>query len=218
MNVTLPDEVLATAEATAPPVHIRPLVDADRRAAARVYVTCLFDEEVRPIMPHHGGRAEAVFTDLIRPSANSWVAESDGGELVGVALCQEPGGLPPSMVSWRILRRHLPLAATIRAWIVCRYLYKVRVGNDAIYLQSLVVEEQWQRRGVGATLVRFVCNEASQRGYRRVTLNVVDRNEGARRLYLRLGFRRVSAARTGLFRPLVGWGAIDSMEKTVVRS
>lgn len=195
-------------------VSVRPLLDADRREAARLYLGGLLEEEVRPMMPRHLERAEAVLAELITPGSSAWVAECGGGELAGVALCQEPRGGPPSMVNWRALRRHLPVGAAARAWIVSRYLYRVRLASDETYLQSLVVAERWRDRGVGGALLRFVCDEAQQRGYRRVTLNVVDRNAGARRLYLRLGFIRVRTTPTGLFKYVVGFGAMDLMEWT----
>jgi ribosomal protein S18 acetylase RimI-like enzyme len=202
------------------PVCIRPLVEADRASAARIYVSELRGEEVWPCLPCHQDRAEAIFAELITPSCWSWIAEADGhgAELIGVALCQEPPGSHPSMVNWGVLRRNLPLPAAVRAWIVGNYLYRVRLDSDTIYLQSLAVAHQWQRRGVGGALVHFVCDEARQRGYRKVSLNVVDRNRGARRLYHRLGFSRVHTSRTGLFRLLVGFGAMDLMEKLVAGS
>ncbi|MBK7657618.1 MAG: GNAT family N-acetyltransferase [Betaproteobacteria bacterium] len=45
----------------------------------------------------------------------------------------------------------------------------------------------WRRRGVGTSLLRAVMEEATGRG-RGVALQVLARNDGARRLYERLGF------------------------------
>jgi ribosomal protein S18 acetylase RimI-like enzyme len=198
-------------------VNIRPLGDADRRAAANVYVMGLLDEEIRPLMPRHVDRAGSVFAELITPSPNAWVAESHGGEVVGLALCQEPPGVPLRMTDWQIYRRYLPLASTIRAWLVARYLYRVHPKNGSMYLQSLVVAQDWQGRGVGQALVRFVCDRASERGHASVTLNVVDRNKRARRLYEHLGFSMTQTTPTRFYRPLVGWGAVSAMEKCLGR-
>jgi ribosomal protein S18 acetylase RimI-like enzyme len=196
-----------------PALHIRPLLDADRRAAARIYVHGLIDEEVRPMMPHHEEAAEAVFAELIRPGACSWIAAANEGEVVGLALCQGHHGFLPNMVDWRVLSGHLPLAAAIRAWIISLYLYKASCADGELYLQSLAVAGSWQRRGVGGALVTHVCEEAHRHGYRKVTLNVVDRNVGARRLYERLGFAWVHTTRTGFLKPFVGFDAMDRMEK-----
>jgi len=194
-------------------VNIRPLADADRRIAAHIYAVGFLDEEVRPLMPRHVDRAEGIFAELIQPGPNSWVAASDAGEVVAVALCQEPPWPPPSVVSWSIYRRHLPVVATARARLVAQYLYRVRFTEDALYLQSLVVAPEWQRQGVGHALVRFVCREAQARGYARVTLNAVVGNEPAHRLYEHLGFSKVQTTPAGFYRHLVGWEGVDSMEK-----
>ena len=149
------------------PVSIRPLVEADRASAARIYVSELRGEEVWPCLPGHQDRAEAIFAELITPSRWSWIAEADGdgAELIGVALCQEPPGSHPSMVNWGVLRRYLTLSAAARGWIVSNYLYRVRLDSDTVYLQSLAVAQQWQRRGVGGALVRFVLPQGlSERG------------------------------------------------------
>ena len=194
-------------------VEIRTLLEADRRAAARIYVAGLLDEEVRPLMPRHLARAERVFAELIQPGVDSWVAEAEGRDVVGLALCQEPCGPPPSMIDWHIYRRNLPFVAAVRAKFVANYLYRVGLAEDAMYLQSLVVARGWEGRGVGSALVQFVCSVARERGYGSLALNVVDVNRRARRLYEYLGFSEVRSDPAGFYRPLVGWGAVDLMEK-----
>ena len=180
-----------------------------------MYVVGLGDEEVRPLMPRHMDRAEAIFAGLIQPGANSWVAESGEGRVIGLALCREPPAGASSMESWRTYRQHLPLLAALRARIVANYLYRVRLAEDAVYLQSLVVSQDWQGRGVGSALVDFVCRTARQRGYSRVRLNVVEGNERARLLYDHLGFHKLQTIPTGFYRHLVGWASLDSMEKAL---
>jgi ribosomal protein S18 acetylase RimI-like enzyme len=193
-------------------VRIRPLVSADSRHAARIYVAGLGDEEVRPVLPRHMHQAEAVFTELIQPNGSSWVVESEEGEVLGFALCQEPPASATSMVNWVAYRRHLPLLAAAWAWIMCRYLYRAHPEKDVLYLQSLIVDERWRDRGVGTRLLCFVFDEARRRGYRSVTLNLVEGNR-ARSLYDRVGFRRSSRIPVRLFKPIVHWSFIDCMEK-----
>jgi len=47
---------------------------------------------------------------------------------------------------------------------------------------------QYRGRGMGSAVLRHVLNEARQLGATRATLEVRASNEGARRLYERLGF------------------------------
>jgi ribosomal protein S18 acetylase RimI-like enzyme len=199
-------------------VAIRRLAEADRSAAAHVYVVGLGDEEVRPLMPRHMDRGEAIFAELIQPATSSWVAESDEGEGVGLALCQVPPASASSMESWSTYPRHLPLLAALRAPIVANYLYRVRLAEDAVYLQSPAVSQERQRPGVGSALVDFVCGNARQCGFAKVRLNVVQSNERVRLLYEHLGLPRMQTISTGFYRHLVRWASPGSMEERLVRA
>jgi ribosomal protein S18 acetylase RimI-like enzyme len=59
-----------------------------------------------------------------------------------------------------------------------------------VHLFALEVAQAWRNRGVGSEVVRWVVDEARRRSQRRVYLEVRMDNP-ARRLYHRLGFRRV---------------------------
>ncbi len=48
----------------------------------------------------------------------------------------------------------------------------------------------WQNRGLATSLIQLAANALLDRGYRRMTLRVALANEGARRLYERIGFVR----------------------------
>jgi ribosomal-protein-alanine N-acetyltransferase len=61
---------------------------------------------------------------------------------------------------------------------------------EAMHLFALEVAPPWRRRGIGSAIVRHVLDEARRRGLRSVYLEVRVDNP-ARRLYHRLGFRRV---------------------------
>lgn len=64
---------------------------------------------------------------------------------------------------------------------------------DSLHLFALEVAEARRNEGVGAEIVRWVLDEARRRGRSRVFLEVRTDNP-ARRLYHRLGFRRVGPA------------------------
>jgi GNAT superfamily N-acetyltransferase len=62
------------------------------------------------------------------------------------------------------------------------------VRNDAGWIGGMGVVPDHRRRGIGVLLMRDVLDAARGLGLRRVTLEVLEQNEGARRLYERLGF------------------------------
>ena len=64
---------------------------------------------------------------------------------------------------------------------------------SSLHLFALEVSQSRRNEGVGADIVRWVCDEARRRGLQRVHLEVRTDNP-ARRLYHRLGFRRVGSS------------------------
>jgi len=59
---------------------------------------------------------------------------------------------------------------------------------DEIHINNVAVRPQFRQRGIGTALLGHVLTEARTLGARRATLEVRASNEGARRLYERLGF------------------------------
>jgi len=59
---------------------------------------------------------------------------------------------------------------------------------DEIHINNVAMRPGFRAQGIGTALLRRVLAEARQLGARRATLEVRASNEGARRLYERLGF------------------------------
>lgn len=75
-----------------------------------------------------------------------------------------------------------PIAGFCSCWIVV----------DELHVNTLVVDLPYRRQGLGATLMRWVWDEAVRRGVRRATLEVRESNEAALALYRDLGFQVVA--------------------------
>jgi [ribosomal protein S18]-alanine N-acetyltransferase len=63
-------------------------------------------------------------------------------------------------------------------WLVC----------DEIHINNLAIRPRFRAQGIGTALLHHVLAEAKDLGARRATLEVRASNDGARRLYERLGF------------------------------
>ena len=61
-------------------------------------------------------------------------------------------------------------------------------GRTRAYIHSFRVRPAMRNRGLGTALMDVVEQDLIQRGFREVTLNVAEENEGALRLYNRLGY------------------------------
>src|SRR3990170_1746355 len=86
----------------------------------------------------------------------------------------------------------------------------------SLHLFALEVAPAWRDRGVGGAIVRWVVDEARRRGRRRVYLEVRIDNP-ARRLYHRLGFRRVGSAFVNAWWRFAPDGTRERVEETSYR-
>jgi ribosomal-protein-alanine N-acetyltransferase len=71
---------------------------------------------------------------------------------------------------------------------------------DEAFVQTLAVARAAQGRGLGASLLQALLDEATRRGQRRVLLEVRADNAPAIALYERFGFRR-TGVRRGYYQP-----------------
>jgi ribosomal protein S18 acetylase RimI-like enzyme len=65
-------------------------------------------------------------------------------------------------------------------------------GRRPAYVHGFRVRPEFRNQGLGADLMDVLESDLAQRGVRRVTLNVVETNAGARRFYERRGYRAVA--------------------------
>jgi len=104
-----------------------------------------------------------VYADVYRRTENGlalmWVAELPEFGLVGQAFVQ--------------LKMHDRSCAN---------------GSTRAYIHSFRVRPAMRGRGLGTALMDVVEQDLIQRGFREVTLNVAEDNQGALRLYQRLGY------------------------------
>lgn len=62
---------------------------------------------------------------------------------------------------------------------------------EEVHLLNLSVHPDWQSRGHGTAMLRWLLDDATRRGARSMLLEVRPSNEVARRLYAREGFRTI---------------------------
>ena len=71
---------------------------------------------------------------------------------------------------------------------VCFRGFSTFAGRPLINIHDLAVTGEHRRKGVGRALIEDVLRRASDAGCAKVTLEVLDRNVAAKRLYKRMGF------------------------------
>lgn len=71
---------------------------------------------------------------------------------------------------------------------VCVWSFSTFAGQPSVNIHDLAVLPEHQGRGVGRSLLGDVERRARERGCAKITLEVHDSNEGAKRLYASFGF------------------------------
>lgn len=96
-----------------------------------------------------------------------------------------------------------------------------RPKDNEFVVDTLVVDTQYRGMGIGTELMAHAEKSAAAMGKGRMTLNVIHENEGAMRLYERIGYRKIST-HTGIagcrFKHLFGTRAVHKMQKPVERA
>lgn len=77
-------------------------------------------------------------------------------------------------------------------------------GKEKAHLHHARVAEGMRGRGIGSSLVRRAEEEARKRGFAEITLGVDETNEGAVRLYQRLGYHEFLKKKGREGEPIIG--------------
>ena len=104
-------------------------------------------------------------------------------------------------------------------WFIFRqffyHIFSGRHGKDSVHVAELFVEESARGQGIGTRLLVEAEGYARTLGRRFLTLDVVDTNVGALRLYQRLGFEIIRTLPTGFFTRGAGFKKVYAMKKAV---
>ena len=63
------------------------------------------------------------------------------------------------------------------------------INDDDLYLAQIAIDPKMRGQGLGRKVILEVIDYARSKGYKRVTIDADFRNEGARKLYERIGFK-----------------------------
>lgn len=89
------------------------------------------------------------------------------------------------------------------------------VDNDRFLIDGICVAREHRGKGVGSLLLAALYEEAAERGYGAVRLDVIKDNWRARALYERQGFRAVRTEELGALRFLFGFASSTTMVRNL---
>ena len=136
-----------------------------------------------------------------------------GDRLVGLLGIHDARGtfLAPD---YRVMLRHYgAVMGMARSALLMLLDHTLPPGE--LYLDGLAVAEPHRGRGIGTALMAAFENQARANGFKTLSLEVIDANPRARRLYERLGYEYVATHTMGPFSRLFGFRTTHRMMKVL---
>ncbi|SFK60060.1 [SSU ribosomal protein S18P]-alanine acetyltransferase [Nitrosomonas aestuarii] len=103
-------------------------------------------------------------------------------------------------------------ASSIRAGYLCRVMEEksaifgysiMMVGPDEAHILTFGIGAQWQKKGLGEKLLKYLIQLAGEEHAKSMLLDVRESNHGAAKLYKQLGFQQI-ATRKGYYPAMCG--------------
>lgn len=88
-----------------------------------------------------------------------------------------------------------------------------RPATNTLRIEAIAVSEAARGKGIGTLLMENILNRARALGYQTVTLEVVNTNADAQKLYERLGFRTIRSSWYGPITAHAGFTGANYMQK-----
>jgi GNAT superfamily N-acetyltransferase len=190
-------------------IEIVNLPEGSRRRAAELCYEA-FRRKFAPILgpPERG---MAILERDLNPELV--IAALAGDQLVGLAGLEYGGGCFFNPRWSTFAREFGPLRGLLRCLVFLPFARHRRAGD--VTVGALAVDAAMRGRGVGSRLMAAVFDWARERGFQTVSLEVVDTNPQAQRLYERLGFVPIRTERLPRLFRRVGFSAVTMMVREV---
>lgn len=113
---------------------------------------------------------------------------------------------------WKVLKQEFGFFGALGRKIV-EFFSKVRVKKGELYIGGIAVHSNYRGQGIGTKLIERVEEYGLKNGYNHLTLEVVDTNPKAHKLYQRLGFKDEKTRHFGFITEPAGFTAATKMKK-----
>lgn len=174
--------------------------DAQKLKVAKLYWSAFGPKLWRVMQPET--RALAYIASSLSPE-HAFTAINEHGEILGVAGFRSSNGGLVGGTRSDLSRSY----GVFGGWMRSRILALLEMDSDDqnFIVDGLCVDRTARGQGIGTALLLALRDEARQRGYHSMRLDVVEGNTRARALYERIGFQETGELDLGLRRFFFGY-------------
>lgn len=150
--------------------------------------------------------------ELVRSGLNlaHAFAAIDNDQLVGLVGYRTNAGSFTDGIAYRSLLKQLGFFGGHRAALILS-LYERSMETGVLLLDGIAVAESMRGQGIGTRLLAAITEFARDNHYQSIRLDVIDTNDGARRLYERNQFVESRTENFGYLRWLLGFGSSSTL-------
>lgn len=187
----------------------RTLPEHLREAAADIYYEA-FRRKLGPLL---GAEARAKAALAASFDLDCIIAALENDKLLGIVALQQ-GSKRFAKLRFSTMRNHYGLfEGTYRLALMT--VFESYNRHSGLYIEAIAVAPEARGRGIGTLLLDNVTGYAREKGYPHLTLEVVNTNPNAQRLYEREGFKVVKTSEYGVFTQGLGFTESFEMQKPV---
>lgn len=181
-----------------------------RHTAAQIYLEA-FEQKISWIL---GGREKAIayITKVMDPNFAicAVLQKGDTQQLMGIAGFKTINGSLVGGGFTGLVINYGFFSAMFRTLFFL--LLEREVEPDVLLMDGIAVDKNPRSKGAGSKLLNAVTDFAISKDYKRVRLDVIDKNPRAQALYEQKGFEAIEVEETGPFKHLLGFSSSTRME------
>lgn len=122
-----------------------------------------------------------------------------------------------SSVKWSTLFKEFGLFGALYRMIIPYFERLTEIlKRGELRIDTIAVDKSMRGEGVGTLMLNEVFEFAKTNGFESIRLEVVDTNQGARKLYERMGFVATRTIKTGFLTRRAGFSAAINMSKQII--
>lgn len=137
----------------------------------------------------------------------------ESNNLKGVAVLKDKT-THPVLYPFNKLRKVLGFFSALKAKIMLYLIFGLdKVDSDTLKLEIISVSKDSRGEGIGHKLLEHVEKYAKDKGFKTLTLDVIDTNPRAKKLYEETGYIEIKYTDTSKMTKNVGFNGIYTMDK-----